>query len=63
MAVYNYMKLQMIRAKASVSTKRDVEKTGGERLVLVNNKDSIKIAADSGIHRSNEGGHTFTQIR
>ncbi len=57
------MKLQMIRAKASVSTKRDVEKTGGERLVLVNNKDSIKIAADSGIHRSNEGGHTFTQIR
>ena len=61
--MYNYMKLQMIRAKASVSTKRDVEKTGGERLALVNNKDSIKIAADSGMHRSNESGHTFTHIR
>ena len=61
--MYNYMKLQMIRAKASLSTKRDEEKLGGDRQALVINKDSIKIAADSGIHRSNEGGQTFSQIR
>ena len=61
--MYNYMKLQMIRAKASVSSKRDVEKLGGDRQALVSSKDSIKIAADSGIHRSNEGGHAFSQIR
>ena len=27
-AVYNYMKLQMIRAKASLSTTKDMEKRG-----------------------------------
>lgn len=62
-AVYNYMKLQMIRAKAALSTGKDVEKMGGERQALLNNKDSIKIAADTGTHASSEGAHTFSQIR
>ena len=57
------MKLQMIRAKASLSIKRDVEKLGGERQALINDKDAIEIAADSGICMSSEGKHTFSQIR
>ena len=57
------MKLQMIRAKASLSIKRDVEKLGGERQSLINDKDSINIATDSGMRMSNEGTHTFSQIR
>ena len=29
-AIYNYMKLQMIRAKASLSTAKDLEKQGAK---------------------------------
>ena len=66
--IYNYMKLQMLRAKASLSTGKDVEKLGGERQALLSdktllNKDTIEVAADSGAHGSKEGGHRFSQIR
>ncbi len=66
--IYNYMKLQMLRAKASLSTEKDVEKLGGERQALLSNKtllskDTIEVAADSGTHTAKEGGHRFSQIR
>ena len=60
-AIYNYMKLQMIRTKASLSTGKDVEKLGGERQVLLNKNDTVKIAADSGTHAVKE--EAFNQIR
>ena len=67
-AIYNYMKLQLLRAKASMSTGKDVEKLGGERQALLSNKtllntDTIEVAADSGTHASKEGAHRFSQIR
>ena len=64
-AIYNYMKLQLIRAKASQSAGKDVEKHGGaERQALLgNNHSSVKIAADSVTHAPTEGGHSFSQIR
>lgn len=67
-AVYNYMKLQMLRTKASLSTGKDVEKMGGERQALLSNKallnkDTIEVAADSGTHASKEEAHMFNQIR
>lgn len=62
------MKLQMLRAKASLSTGKDVEKLGGERQALLSskallNKDTIEVAADSGTHAPKEGGNRFSQIR
>ena len=60
-AIYNYMKLQMIRTKASLSTGKDVEKLGGERQALLNKGDTVKIAADSGTHAVKEDA--FSQIR
>ena len=64
-AIYNYMKLQMIRSKASQSAGKDVEKQGAaERQALLgNNHSSVKIAADSVTHAPTEGGHSFSQIR
>ncbi|KAK9786902.1 hypothetical protein WJX73_006101 [Symbiochloris irregularis] len=43
-AIYNYMKLQMIRAKASLSTGKDVEKAGKEPL----------LTSDSPVRRSTD---------
>ena len=67
-AIYNYMKLQVLRAKASLSTGKDVEKLGGERQALLGNKvllskDTIEVAADSGTHGLKEDPHTFGRIR
>ena len=67
-AIYNYMKLQVLRAKASLSTGKDVEKMGGERQALLGSKmllskDTVEVAADSGTHASKEGAHAFGQIR
>ena len=45
-AVYNYSKLQMLRAKASLSTTKDVEKQGGKELALGTEDDAPLLAAD-----------------
>jgi len=59
-AVYNYMKLQMIRQKAAQSSGKDVEKMGGQEQPLLSNNDSaIKVAADTGP----KNGLTFAAYR
>lgn len=62
-AVYNYQKLQQIRAKASLSTGKDVEKMGGgqEQQPLLNghHESQVKLTADSGPNN----GFTFAAYR
>ncbi|KAK9918958.1 hypothetical protein WJX75_008319 [Coccomyxa subellipsoidea] len=59
-AVYNYMKLQMIRQKAAQSSGKDMEKMGGQEQPLLSGNDApIKIAADTG----HKNGLTFASFR
>lgn len=59
-AVYNYMKLQMIRQKAAQSSGKDVEKMGGQEQPLLSANDApIKIAAET----NHKNGLTFAAFR